>query len=109
MTSDEQGRMSPFEAIRQIDEYGNEYWSARSLGRILGYSTNYRNFQKAIRKAEEACQNSNEAVADHFAHMRKMVSIGSGAQREVDDVHLSRYGCYPTIQNADPEKELVAP
>jgi DNA-damage-inducible protein D len=99
---------SPFEDIRRFDDAGDEYWSARELGKILGYVTNYRNFQKAIRKAEEACANSEATVSDHFAHVRKMVTIGSGAQRKIDDVRLSRYACYLVVQNADPEKPIVA-
>ncbi len=93
----EQQNISPFEAIRHSSEDSSDYWSARELGEILGYTTNYRNFQKAITKAEEACQNSGQAVSDHFAHVRKMVSIGSGAKRRIEDVHLSRYACYLVI------------
>src|SRR5690242_5751774 len=99
---------SPFDAIRHIDEQGNEYWSARELGRILGYTTNYRNFQKAIKKAEEACKASGEANRDHIAHVRNMISIGKGGQRMVDDMRLSRYGAYLAVQNADPDKPIVA-
>ena len=99
---------SPFEAIRRLAEDGSEHWSARDLAKILGYATNYRNFKNAIEKAEEACQNSGQEVSDHFAHMRKMVSIGSRAKRTIDDVHLSRYACYLLIQNSDPSKPIVA-
>ena len=107
-TNEGQSYTSLFDAIRYTDEEDGEYWSARDLGKILGYETNYRNFQKVILKAEEACRNSDQPVENHFAHVRKMVSIGSGARRKVDDVHLSRYGCYLVIQNADPEKDAVA-
>ena len=82
---------SPFDSIRHLDEDGNEYWSARELGKILGYSTNYRNFQQVIQKAEEACKNSGQVVSDHIAHVRNMIKAGKGAQRNVEDVHLSRY------------------
>ena len=75
-------RISPFEAIRRENEQGNEYWSARELGKILGYATNYRNFQKAIQKGEEACKNSGQAVSDHFAFVRNMIRVGKGAKRE---------------------------
>src|SRR5258707_893292 len=102
MAMTEQQHISPFDAIRHENEQGNEYWSARELGRILGYTTNYRNFQKVIKKAEEACGNSGEVVADHIAHVRNMITVGKGAQRTVDDIHLSRYGAYLTVQNADP-------
>lgn len=99
---------SPFDAIRHFDKNGNEYWSARELGRVLGYTTNYRNFQNAIKKAKKACEESHQAVSDHFAHVRTMIPIGKGGKREGDDVNLSRYACYLIIQNADPEKTIVA-
>jgi len=79
----EVGHSSPFEQIRQQGAEGGEYWSARDLANILGYDTNYRNFKRAIEKAETACVNSGRAVEDHFADARKMVTIGSGAQRSV--------------------------
>ncbi len=104
----EQAHTSPFEAIKHTREDGSEYWSGRDLGKILGYTTNYRNFQKAIAKAEEACKNSGQAVSDHIAHVRNMIATGKGAKRQVEDVHLSRYGCYLLVQNADPEKPMVA-
>ena len=100
--------MSPFERIRQVDEQGNEYWSARELAKALGYGVNYRNFKPVIEKARMACEQSSQAVADHFAFTRTMVTIGSGAQRALEDWHLSRYACYLVVQNADPEKEVVA-
>jgi len=99
---------SPFDAIRKEDEQGGEYWSARDLGKLLGYTANYRNFQKAIDKAKVACEGSGQSVSDHFAHVRNMVSIGSKAKRPIEDVHLSRYACYLIVQNADAEKPIVA-
>ena len=100
--------ISPFDAIRKIDEQGNEYWSARDLSKLLGYKTNYRNFKPAIEKAKESCQHSGQAVSDHFALFRTMIPLGKGGQRSVEDVHLSRYACYLTLQNADPSKPIVA-
>jgi len=100
--------VSPFEAIRHETADGAEYWSARELAEVLGYRTNYRNFKLAITRAQEACAQSGQAVTDHFAEARKMVALGSGATRAVEDVHLSRYACYLAIQNADPSKEIVA-
>jgi DNA-damage-inducible protein D len=96
-----------FERIKRVSAQGHESWSARDLARVLEY-LNFRNFQPVIEKAKEACAKSGHAVADHFAEMRNMVGIGSGAQREVEDWALSRYACYLVIQNADPSKPLVA-
>ncbi len=69
---------------------------------------NFRNFQTAIRKAEEACCQSGYDVSDHFAHVRKMVTISSRAKHQIEDIHISRYGCYLVIQNSDTEKPMVA-
>ena len=96
-----------FERIKRINAEGQESWSARDLARVLEY-LNFRNFQPVIEKAKEACAKSGHAVADHFAEMRNMGGIGSGAQRELEDWALSRYACYLVIQNADPSKPLVA-
>jgi DNA-damage-inducible protein D len=98
---------SPFEAIRKEAEDGSEYWSARDLAKILGYAR-WDKFKNAIERAEEACQNSGQAVGDHFSHMGKMIHLGKGAKRNVDDVLLSRYACYLIVQNADPSKPIVA-
>ena len=89
-----------FERIKRVTAEGQESWSARDLARVLEY-LNFRNFQPVIEKAKEACIKSGHAVADHFAEIRNMVDIGSGAQREVEDWTLSRYACYLVIQNAD--------
>ena len=99
--------MSPFEAIRHSDDDGQEFWSARELAVILDYS-NWRNFVKVIRKAQEACENSGYAASDHFVGADQMVTLGSGAKRRVEDFRLSRYACYLIVQNADPEKPIVA-
>ena len=98
---------SPFGAIRQQSEDGSEYWSARQLYKLLGYST-WQKFQGAIEQAKIACENSGQGVPDHFNLQVKMVSIGSGATRKTEDYQLSRYGCYLIIQNADPSKPIVA-
>jgi DNA-damage-inducible protein D len=108
MSMNDSPHTSPFDAIRHEDEQGNEYWSARELAKLLGYTTNYRNFKPAIEKAKEACIKSGYNVADHFADMRNMVAIGSGAKRSTDDYHLSRYACYLLVENADPSKPIVA-
>jgi DNA-damage-inducible protein D len=96
-----------FESIKHQDDNGNEYWNARQLAKILGYSV-FRNFIPVIAKAKEACKKSNQNPDDHIAEMRNMVQIGSGATRELEDVRLSKYACYLIVQNADPSKEVVA-
>lgn len=96
-----------FEQIKRLDGNKNEFWTARDLSKVLEYSE-YRHFKPVIDKAKEACKNSGYQVADHFEDILGMVSIGSGAEREVDDVKLSRYACYLIVQNADPSKEIVA-
>lgn len=97
-----------FESIKEIDENGNEWWSARKLGKILEYSE-YRHFKPVVDKAKEACLNSGQQTEDHFEDFLEMVNIGSGAKRPFDDgVKLSRYACYLIVQNADPSKEVVA-
>jgi len=96
-----------FERIKRVSPEGNESWSARDLARVLEY-TDFRNFIAVIAKAREACTNSGHAVSDHIVETNEMVSIGSGAQRPVEDWLLSRYACYLVIQNADPGKPLVA-
>lgn len=98
---------TPFEVIRQEDDLGNEYWSARDLARVLGYGE-FRFFKNVIKKAEAACENSGQVVEDHIVQTHDMVRLGSGARRKVEDYHLSRYACYLVIQNADPSKEIVA-
>lgn len=98
---------SIFESIRKIDENGSEYWQARELGRALEY-TDFRNFTNVIDKAKEACQNSNQSIKNHFVDINEMVGIGSGAERPLPSVKLSRYACYLIVQNADPSKVIVA-
>lgn len=98
---------STFETIKHINEYGQEYWLARELAKILGYS-DYRNFLSVIEKAKEACRNSNQKIPDHFGDITEMVQIGSGSERELDSIALSRYACYLIVQNADPSKEIIA-
>ncbi len=96
-----------FEQVKHLDAGGNESWSARSLSRILEYSE-FRHFKPVIERAKEACKNSGIMVVDHFEDILAMVPIGSGAERELEDVRLSRYACYLIVQNADSGKEIVA-
>ncbi|MDE6370577.1 MAG: DNA damage-inducible protein D [Duncaniella sp.] len=96
-----------FESIRRLDEDGNEYWTARDISKALGYAE-YRNFLPVARKAWSACYNSGVKPADHFVPFNEMVSIGSGAERQIDNIKMTRYACYITVQNADPSKTIVA-
>lgn len=99
--------ITTFESIKKIDDNGVEYWSSRDLAKALDYA-DYRNFIAAIQRAKEACKNSNQPVSDHFGDITEMVIIGSGAERPLDSIKLSRYACYLTVQNADPGKTIVA-
>src|SRR3954462_9037478 len=89
---------SPFEQIKRIDPDGNEFWSARDLMPILEYST-WQWFKSVLLRAHIACENSGYDPTDHFKVGLKMVTIGSDAKREVEDMHLSRYACYLVVQN----------
>ena len=96
-----------FESIKHINEYGEEYWLARELQSVLEYAR-WENFSKAIDRAQKACANTGFEVDDHFREVTKMVQLGSGAERAVDDVMLSRYACYLVVMNGDPNKEVIA-
>lgn len=98
---------SLFESIKHINEYGQEFWYARELQIALEY-TKWGNFKKVIDKAKNACEGSEIAVSDHFADVGKMVNVGSGAEREIEDVELSRYACYLIVQNGDSRKKVIA-
>jgi len=96
-----------FESMRREDEDGAEYWSARELQPVLEYSS-WKRFNAVIHKAIQACYNAKIDPSDHFDHVDKMVTIGSGARRKVEDVKLSRYACYLLVQNGDPAKPVIA-
>lgn len=86
---------------------GIEYWSARELQEILGYSQ-WKNFKHTVEKAKKACANAGADISDHFADIGKMVSLGSGSRRELEDIALTRYACYLIAQNGDPGKPEVS-
>src|SRR3989338_8282063 len=88
-------------------ENGVEFWFARDLQVLLGY-VEWRKFQGVIEKAKEACKNSGNDILDHFVGSDKMVQLGSGAERHIEDIMLTRYACYLIAQNGDPRKEEIA-
>ena len=96
-----------FENIKQIDENGNEYWSARDLQTALDYSK-WENFSKVIDRAMLACKNSDNAVSEHFPEVRKTIKMPKTAEKSVIDYRLTRYACYLIVQNGDPRKEVIA-
>jgi len=96
-----------FESHAQQTENGVEFWLARDIQHLLGYSK-WENFLNVVSKARTACEVSGHQVQDHFPDVRKMVDLGSGSQREVDDIMLTRYACYLIAQNGDPKKQEIA-
>ena len=100
-----------FDQIRRVNEHKQEFWSARELYKLLGY-TEYGKFLPAIERAKEACGNSGHMVEDHFAHVSEMIKIATGTEKEAQragaNYHLSRYACYLIAQNGDPRKSEIA-
>ena len=96
-----------FEDIKHIDEFGEEFWYARELQKVLDYKE-WRKFENVIGKAKEACRNSGMTDLDHFVGADKMVQIGSTAERKQNDYKLTRYACYLIAQNGDSRKKVIA-
>ncbi|MEO8725827.1 MAG: DNA damage-inducible protein D [Acidobacteriaceae bacterium] len=99
--------IAAFEDSAEIDEDGVEFWYARDLQRLLGYSE-YRNFLPTVAKARETCKASGQPVENHFVDVNEMVEIGSGAEREIDNIRLTRYASYLVAQNGDSRKKTIA-
>jgi len=96
-----------FESIKQISPYQAEYWSARDLAPLLGYNK-WQNFEVAIQRAMTACEQVGQIVNDHFTDASKLIDVGKGAQRPIQDYLLSRFACYLIAQNGDPRKKEIA-
>ena len=105
--SREAANQNAFEALKRVNDHGAEYWSARDLQSLLGYSQ-WRRFEDAVKRAMVSCEQSGNPTDHHFAGAGKMVELGSGSVRSLEDFHLSRFACYLIAQNGDPRKPAIA-
>jgi len=96
-----------FEDIKNIDEYGNEYWYAREFLKVLAY-TDWKNFLKVLNKAKKACENSSFDVDEQLVEVNKLSKRNNNDSVNIQDFKLTRYMCYLIVQNANPSKEVVA-
>ena len=88
-----------FEKLKQNNAHGAEYWSARDLQPLLGYSQ-WRRFEDAVKRAMTSCEASGNSAGDHFASAGKPIEVGIGGQRQVEDYHLSRFACYQYLTSS---------
>jgi DNA-damage-inducible protein D len=107
MNTLEKNHHQTFEDLKQLDKNNNEFWYARALSKFLGYA-DFRNFLKVIKKAKEACINSNHSINEHLVKVTEVLIHGQGAKNSYPSFKLSRYACYLVVQNADPSKPVVA-
>ena len=103
----EEHRKETFEDIKHIDEFGNEFWYARELMKVLEYSK-WENFEKVVKKAIEACENSGISALEHFPDIRKTLKMPNNAEKVIIDYQLTRYACYLIAQNGDSRKKVIA-
>ena len=96
-----------FEELKRLADGNVEFWYARDLQVPLDYSS-WDKFKRVIFKAITACENSGQVPDNHFSQVGKMVQLGSGSKREIEDYQLSRYACYLIVQNGDPSKPVIA-
>lgn len=103
----EQYNEETFESIKHVNEEGQEFWYARELQGVLGY-TEWRNFLNTVKKAKISCEESGSQVSDHFVDANKTILMPKRARKIVPDIMLSRYACYLIVMNGDPQKKVIA-